>query len=101
MKAAIAVVAGGAEDGEFPACRADCGRAAFVALAGTHEAPFLAKKSARKVKLALWSHRAVAVLAGMTAPKGTAEARTTRRRASAKVYSVFCAAKAAPQQNVL
>ena len=48
-EAAIAVVAGaGAEDGEFPALRADRARAAFVALAGSREAPFLEKKSARK-----------------------------------------------------
>ena len=36
MKAAIAVVADGAEDGEFPARWAHCGRAAFVALAGLY-----------------------------------------------------------------
>ena len=45
-EAAIAVVAAGA--GEFPARRADRARAAFVALAGSREAPFLEKKSARK-----------------------------------------------------
>ena len=42
------MVAAGAKDGEFPARRADRARAAFVALAGSREAPFLEKKSARK-----------------------------------------------------
>ena len=111
------MVAAGAEDGEFPARRADRARAAFVALAGSREAPFLEKKSARKGQprvvraktplsrggvrgfrgwprqkkymKPMWSHRAVAVLAGMTAPKGSAEACTTRRRAPGKVYTVL------------
>ena len=41
-------MAAGAEDGEFPARRADRAQPAFVALAGSRAAPFLEKKSARK-----------------------------------------------------
>ena len=38
----------------------------------------------------MWSHRAVAVLAGMTAPKGSAEACKTRKTAPEKVFMVLC-----------
>ena len=113
----MAVVAAPAEGGELPSRWADFGRAAFVAPAGSREAPFL-EVAADELPLRGFDRAAVAaleagpncdigdmeignlgpgirlrsvvaVMAWMAAPKGSVKACATRRRAPEKVYTVL------------
>ena len=113
-----------AEGGDWPARWPEFGRAAFVALAGSREAPFLVVAvddlplqgfgGAAVAALdagpdcdigdmeignsgpGIRLRSVVAVMAWMAAPKGSVKAFVTRRRAPEKVYTVLWGHESAP-----